>query len=465
MKSWIRQGVALVAAAATSGLLGTAAATAADGPMTVSGLATWRTARGTPAPASGREAGLWANGASVSGTVTTTSSASRVVVTGRGSDCSGPAVLQVTVDGRAVGAVTLPSGPVYQDLPVGPEIAAGSHSVTATFINDRNTARCDRNAFVTDLSATSIQPDASTAGVPAGVTLQQVGPGDTVTATNGATFTISSSGRLSIPTSGVTISGYDIMGYVSIKADDVTVTRCRIRGADLGPVDSGRKNTRLYSSEGSGNLISYSEVAPDAYYVDTDGETYVDTRWIGLGGYGFTADHVDLSKAVDLLQTTGDNVTLTASYLHDNTQRAAGEDPWLRYAYPRYADDPSHSDGWQAEGGSNLVIRGNTFDTTPWTAFISTQNISKTDNIVIDGNWLGGGTCTVYILDNGHHRGPQENVTITNNVFTGVYPTSPYPGCHVLSTYQTRTTTHPGLLVSGNTSTDGYDPNKVTRGS
>lgn len=432
----------------------------------LAGNARLTTSHGLPTTTSGREVGLMGKGSTAYRRVSI-GTTGRVALFARGQACGANPVVSVAVDHHTIGRTTLAAGRSYRTYLVGPSVRSGNRLVSVRLVNDRYRSRkCDINAFIGGFGLSAAKPSATSTGAPAAARLRKVRAGSVVHATNGTAFRVDRTGKLTINRSGVTISGYDLTGIVSVPASHVTVTNSVIRGMDLGSVTSGWSNTRLYSSSGAGNTISYTTVRPDAH-LRANGRVGVDGRWIGMGGGGFTADHVDDSKAIDLMQTTSDNVTLTNSWLHANTQYAAGKDAWLVHAFPQFAKNPSHSDAWQAEGGSNITIRGNNFDgSTPWTAFIVTQNVGKTNNVTIAGNWLGGGSCTINLADN-KNRGYSSRVSITRNVFTGVARGSSLRGCHIISKYQTKTSDRPtyrGLSVSGNRSTDGYDANRIKRG-
>ncbi len=147
---------------------GTAGAAGAS-PFQVSGNAAIRRATGTPAPPSGTHATLWANRAWA--TITLEGSG-RVVLGAIADNCDGWPIARVTVDGAVVGQTTVDSKTDYGAYPVGAPLAAGTHKVTISMINDRyRPPSCDRNLHVG-----FARLDQSAAVPPAPVPITTLGP-------------------------------------------------------------------------------------------------------------------------------------------------------------------------------------------------------------------------------------------------------------------------------------------------
>ncbi len=104
-----------------------------------------RTATGTPVPASGTHASLWANSSYVT---TTISGSGRVLIGAIGDNCEGWPTLRLSVNGVVKGESTIVSATQYGTYPIGSAVAAGTHQVKIQFINDFRSAACDRNVHV-----------------------------------------------------------------------------------------------------------------------------------------------------------------------------------------------------------------------------------------------------------------------------------------------------------------------------
>ena len=233
---------------------GTAGAAGAS-PFQVSGNAAIRRATGTPAPPSGTHATLWANRAWA--TITLEGSG-RVVLGAIADNCDGWPIARVTVDGAVVGQTTVDSKTDYGAYPVGAPLAAGTHKVTISMINDRYRPPCDRNLHVgfarldqsaavppapvpiTTLgplppapspTASPPKPSPTTAPPPAPAPPPsggRPGPGNTGVP-DGTKLTVHS-GDLTVSKDGTVVDGLDIRGFLNIKASNVTVRRSVIHG-------------------------------------------------------------------------------------------------------------------------------------------------------------------------------------------------------------------------------------------
>jgi hypothetical protein len=123
----------------------TAPAHAAEPPQFTVVNGALRAATGTPKPASGVHASLWGN---TSYATTTITGSGRVQIGAIGDNCQGWPAVQVTVDGTVVGSTTIVSATQYGTYPVGPALAAGTHSVKVQFVNDFSSSACDRNVHI-----------------------------------------------------------------------------------------------------------------------------------------------------------------------------------------------------------------------------------------------------------------------------------------------------------------------------
>ncbi|MBB5867945.1 hypothetical protein F4553_001324 [Allocatelliglobosispora scoriae] len=140
--------IAAAAAAAlvlTGGALAGSAATAAPPSQFTVVNGAIRTATGTPVPASGTHASLWANSSYATTTIT---GSGRVQIGAIGDNCEGWPTIRVTADGVVKGTTTIVSATSYGTYPVGSAIAGGTHTIKIEFINDLSTSACDRNVHI-----------------------------------------------------------------------------------------------------------------------------------------------------------------------------------------------------------------------------------------------------------------------------------------------------------------------------
>ncbi|GIF71261.1 carbohydrate-binding domain-containing protein [Asanoa siamensis] len=142
--STTRLAFALVIASVLSTAV-TAPAHAAEPPQFTVVNGALRTATGTPQPASGVHASLWADS---SYATTTISGGGRVQIGAIGDNCEGWPTVEVTVDGAVAGRTTIVSATQYGTYAVGPALATGSHQVKIQLVNDYRSAACDRNVHI-----------------------------------------------------------------------------------------------------------------------------------------------------------------------------------------------------------------------------------------------------------------------------------------------------------------------------
>jgi len=220
------------------------------------------------------------------------------------------------------------------------------------------------------------QPNSSNSGVPAG--------------TNLTAYT----GSLTISTPGTVIDSKIINGDLKITADNVTVQNSRITGDGYYTVNS---------TAGTGVKLLHNEISSTS-----DGQKYIGV----LGKYELICGNYvhGYENAMSMYQG---GATIQANYID-------------RFD----AGVPSpHYDGIEVYGGSDYKIWGNTIKLTNvsdgWLGDTGAINVSDDsgiiNNIQINGNWLGGGSYTLYVDDKFAYS--ISNAQITNNVFLGAAPT------------------------------------------
>lgn len=254
-------------------------------------------------------------------------------------------------------------------------------------------------------------PGPATTGVPAGTDLR-VHEGD-----------------LTITEPGTVIDGLDIRGFVRIKADDVTIRNTIVRGREfnenmhLVQASNGTKRVRIVDSE-----LAAAHPTP---YIK------------GIVGADFTLERVDIHSVVDQVSITGDNVTITDSWLHDNLYFEKD---------PNYNGTPTHDDNIQVSVGRNLRFERNRLEDTHNAAVMITQDRGDVGNVVFSGNWVDGGACSVNIAEKSY--GPLAGLVFTNNQFGTA---TRHERCAILKPTTTPMTEH------GNTFVDGH-PFAISRG-
>ena len=198
---------------------------------------------------------------------------------------------------------------------------------------------------------------------------------------------------MTITQDGTVIEGLDIHGFVDVRASNVTIRNSIVRGGDPGTV-----NMSLISAYGDHTNL----VIQDTTLVGAYPSPYLD----GLKGLNFTATRLDISNVVDTVLIFGDNATVQDSWLHGNTHFEVD---------PRTPDGFSHDDNIQIEGGRNIVVRGNTMEGAGNAAIMVTQNVARTREVTVSGNWISGGWCSINLSEKG--KGPIEAFVVQNNEF------------------------------------------------
>lgn len=223
----------------------------------------------------------------------------------------------------------------------------------------------------------SAKPDETNTGVPAGTTL---------TAYTGPT---------TITTAGTVIDGKIITSQLNVNANNVT-----IKNSKLGP---GGYWAVLVGDNVTGTKILHSEVyAPNGGYTG-----------IGMGDGIVCATHI---HGYENGLTIGGNMTVQANYIH-GLKGDGSTDP--------------HYDAIEVYSGSNSNIWGNTLYVNDpnggWLGETGALNLttewSSITNVVIKGNWLGGGSYTLYIRKSSGGGGyTYSNIQVLNNRWMGSAP-------------------------------------------
>lgn len=236
-------------------------------------------------------------------------------------------------------------------------------------------------------------------------------------------------GDLTITKPGAVIDGLDVRGFVQVKAPGVTIKNTLVRG---------RATSRI------AYLVQLSDAARGTTIVDSElRAAHASPYVMGVVGSNFTLERVDISRVIDQVAITGDNVTITDSWLHGN----------LYYKNdPNHGGKESHDDNIQIQAGNNIRIVGNRLESSRSAALMITQGSGKVRNVTFAGNRVNGGSCSVNISEYG--RGPVAGLSFKDNTFgTGTR----HAYCAIIKPSSTP------IAQSGNSFTDGH-PFRVSRG-
>lgn len=218
----------------------------------------------------------------------------------------------------------------------------------------------------------SSKPSASTTGVPTGTKLTRI------------------DGDVTITQAGTVLDGYDIRGFVTVRAANVTIKNSIVRGGKSKGVAVG-----LITNYGYANLL--------IDHVDVVAE-YPSVYFDGIKGWDFTARNVHVVGNVDSVKIHGDNVLIQDSLLENTTYYASD---------PQQGGGATHNDNVQILRGRNLRIIGNTIRGATNFAILSGAEQNNV-TLTVDGNWLDGGHCTLKLQVK---NGWSQTAKVTNNEF------------------------------------------------
>ncbi|MDT0156338.1 hypothetical protein Q9R19_01745 [Microbacterium sp. ARD32] len=237
---------------------------------------------------------------------------------------------------------------------------------------------------------------ASNTGVPAGTALK-VHNGDIV-----------------VNTPNAVISGLEVRGTIRIEAPGVVIKNSKIIGG------SRASSTGLVTNIRSGQPF---RIVDSELYAATP-----DPLWYGILGSNFTAERVNIHGVVDPVHIVGNNVIVRSSWLHDTSH-------WEKDR--EQGGTPTHDDSIQIVGGTSLVIEGNRLEDAHNAAIQISQSTSraKLGSIVIRGNYIQGGGCSVNIASTPSPVRPivEKNVFGPDRVFATCAVTAPSSNAPSLS--------------------------------
>jgi hypothetical protein len=217
-------------------------------------------------------------------------------------------------------------------------------------------------------------PDAGSTGVPAGVMLKQM------------------TGELVVREAGTVIDGVNLVGKISVEADNVTIRRTRVTAPKSLP-NSGRDEFTVVQQATKAHNLTLQDCE-----VDGSGLVY---RAVNATN-GIRINRCELRNVGHGVEV-GDNYTVENSWIHSTT------------------DGPDHD--WHVDGiissiGVNGVIRHNTIVLTggSLTGAVSVgSSLGRIDNVLIQDNLLAGGNYCVYVQDQGY---PATRIRVLDNHFS-----------------------------------------------
>lgn len=244
-------------------------------------------------------------------------------------------------------------------------------------------------------------PDETNTGVPSSVTLTVLSgankpyAGDTI-----------SGNTLIITTAGATYDGWRIDYFVEVRAKNVTLRNCHVRGA---AVSAGTGGPLIWVRPDYAASATIEDVT-----VIPQTPTYAMN---GIMGSNFTARRVQIEATVDGVHIHGTtarsdpnagNVTIEASWIHDLTSYSNPPDT--------SHSDGSHNDGIQIVGGHNInILYTRIGGTVKNAALMVAEDRNEIYDLLVDHCWLSGGAVTINIADKTY--GAMEGVAMTNNTF------------------------------------------------
>jgi hypothetical protein len=269
-----------------------------------------------------------------------------------------------------------------------------------------------------------------------------------------------------ITTDNTTLDSLDITGWVVVKAANVTIRRCRVRGGAAKTYNTGLIDCN--DAAASNVLIEDCLLVPDTPSLWYD----------GIIGHDYTAQRNNIYHTVDGCgaynsNATGPiNVNIYANFIHDLSGYLDD---------PNHSNGPTHNDCIQHQGGNDVQIIGNNLlgfvsptvaDGANWSGNTQFSNPSygnglqtnsaiqlneNTDSItsglIINSNWADG----AYITFNLPVGPPAAHIDqIMNNQF-GRNQGAQGSGGDTTHTLDLRSTTTYGT-ISGNVYEDNQDP-------
>jgi hypothetical protein len=228
--------------------------------------------------------------------------------------------------------------------------------------------------------AAVVKPSAGNTGVPVGTALRP------------------HNGDIVVTRPGTVLDSLDIRGFVKIRAANVVVRRCRVRGSGPGTTNTGLIDCNHTNVRNA--VIEDCLLKPD----------YPSVWLTGVIGKEYKARRCNVYNVVDGFgaynvtnRSAPTNVAIIANYIHDLSYFSRD---------PNHGNGPTHNDGIQIQGGANVRIEGNNIQTfmsqTAGTqnypyrncgqGILAQWNLAPITGSAIVNNWIGGGDAGMYFV-------------------------------------------------------------------
>lgn len=271
---------------------------------------------------------------------------------------------------------------------------AGLPHTYGSFVDERNFYAGEvwlwNGSVVGPSGGSGTKPTASNTGVPAGTTL-------------------TSSGSITAATAGMVIDARDVTGQINVTANNVTIQNSRITTGGYYAITANNGATGL--------TIKNCEIVASS------------TNYTGVTGGGFTLDGCYFRALENAITLTDGNAIVQNCFIEKLVGQGA-----------------PHYDGIEVYAGSNYQISNNNILLTDasgnWLGDTGAINVTATwgniTNTVIDGNWLGGGSYTLNLEEQGGYT--LSSLTVTNNRWYGSAPKGhaaygPIRAANLITTY------------------------------
>ncbi len=235
------------------------------------------------------------------------------------------------------------------------------------------------------VAAVGAKPSSGNTGVPAGTVLTVY------------------QGDMSVTAAGAVIQGLDIRGYVNIRASDVTIKNCVIRGPLVAPSSGSHAMVQQF------NPVNTNLLVQDCTLVAQSPNNWT----VGIQGSNYTMRRCNISYVVDGADASGlGNVLVDSCYIHDGAYFSPSS---------TNGDNQTHDDGAQISNGNNIVYSNNFITGFNMSCFMVGQDQGPIIGLKFLNNWLDGGTATINLATKNY---PKLSVVITGNRFGRSLPTT-----------------------------------------
>jgi hypothetical protein len=210
-----------------------------------------------------------------------------------------------------------------------------------------------------------------------------VTPGTQLTPVNGA---------VTLSTPGQVYANKLVTGSITVTAPNVTIRNVKLVATD-----------NWYGIRAFGWRHDVSGLLVDHVEIDLNG--HLDIKGIAFDGY--TARNVFFHNGSDCAHFS-ENVTIEDSLCVSGPD--ANDDGWPDST--AFCNGPEHFDGFQSDGGSNIVLRHNTIRNpcSQTSAILMSTNTAPIRDVTIADNLMAGGGYTLYC-----NAGPD----VLNEIVTG----------------------------------------------